>query len=240
MKTQEVPAEPVEEARLQFWKDVLPGYQTVPIALLTPAERNPRRGNVRVVAESLREFGQHRPAVVQRSSGQIIVGNHMYHASLLLGWGDLDILVVDDDDTMALRRAIADNATGDQAGWDKEELAEVMKEIGPVPGFDDVDIAKLLEGLAKKAGPGEDGIYPIMAVLGENYQTVLIVCKSDVDWAYLETKLGIRKERSYKSSQVQPCHVISASRFQALIEGTEEVEEPAEGMSIKNLAPYGK
>lgn len=237
MSTPEAPVE-VEEARVKFWGDCLPGHHHLPVALLTPAARNPRRGNVREVAESLREFGQHRPVVVQRSSGEIIVGNHLYHAALILGWGSLDVFVVDDDDQTALRRAIADNAVGDKAGWDKEELAAVMKEIGPVPGMDDGDISRLLESLGEKGGKIES-VYPIMAVLNEQYETVLIVSKNAVDFAYLETKLGLRKERSYKSSQVSVCHVISVARFQEVIEGI-PMNEEVDGYSIENLAPHTK
>lgn len=238
MSTPEAPAEPVDTSVVDFWRDVELGHLHVPIALLTPAKRNPRRGNVREVAESLREFGQHRPVVVQRGTGEIIVGNHLFHAALLLGWGSLDAFVVDDDDKQAMRRAIADNAVGDKAGWDKEELAAVMKDIGSVPGFDDGDIAKLLESLAGKTGLGDESAYPIMAVLNEQYETILIVAKNAVDWAYLETKLQIRKERSYKSTQVAACHVISVSRLQEVLEGRVLNEEPVEGMTRENMAPY--
>jgi hypothetical protein len=227
-----------EEATVEFWRDVELGHIHVPIALLTPAKRNPRRGNVREVAESLREFGQHRPVVVQRGSGEIIVGNHLYHAALLLGWGSLDAFVVDDDDKQALRRAVADNAVGDQAGWDKEELASVMQEIGAVPGYGESDIAKLLESLAGKTGLGDEATYPVMAVLNEQYETVLIVAKNAVDWAWLETKLQLRKERSYKSTQVAVCHVLSVGRLQEVLEGRPMNEEAPEGMSRENMAPY--
>lgn len=58
------------------------------------------------VIESLREFGQHWPVAVQRSTGQVIVGNHLFQAAQRLGWSTIDAFVVEDDDEAALRRAI--------------------------------------------------------------------------------------------------------------------------------------
>jgi ParB-like chromosome segregation protein Spo0J len=87
------------------------GEHTVPLALLSPASENANKGSIARVVESLSEFGQHRRLVVRQANREIIVGNHTYMAAKTLGWESIDVLVVDDDETKAIRRAIADNAT---------------------------------------------------------------------------------------------------------------------------------
>jgi hypothetical protein len=189
---------------------------SVPIELLKPAEKNPRRGAVAEVIESLREFGQHRPVVVQRSTGTVIVGNHLLKAAQQLGWSVIDALIVDDTDEAALRRAIADNAVGDKATWDDEELAEVMAAIGAVPGMNEADIDMLL---AKVAPPPkvEEPTYPLVPRLNEHYDYVMIFCENETDWTWLQTRFALRQEASYKSSAVARSHVVTVKRLQELI-----------------------
>jgi hypothetical protein len=189
---------------------------SVPVRLLKHAKVNPRRGAVAEVLESLKEFGQHRPVVVQKTTGEVIVGNHMLKAAVQLGWDNIDALIVDDDDPKALRRAVADNATGDKAKWDEEELGDVLKLIGAVPGFNDNEVEALL---AKLAPPEkvEDPTFPLVPRLNEHYDYVLIFCENETDWNWLQTKLELRREKSYKSDAVAVSHVLTASRFQELL-----------------------
>jgi hypothetical protein len=186
---------------------------SVPIVLLRLAKKNPRRGAVAEVIESLREFGQHRPVVVQHS-----IGNHMLKAAKQLGWQELDALIVDDSDDEAMRRAIADNAVGDKATWDEEELAEVMKEIGSVPGMNEADIDKLL---AKLAPPPkvEEPTYPLVPRMNEKYDYVVVFCENETDWNWLQTRLELRRERSYKSEAVATSHVMTVERLQEILDG---------------------
>ncbi len=72
---------------------------------------NARKGNVASIVESLQEFGQHRPLVLQRSTNKIIVGNHTYKAAKVLGWTEIAVFFVEDDDVAAVRRSLADNVT---------------------------------------------------------------------------------------------------------------------------------
>jgi ParB-like chromosome segregation protein Spo0J len=168
----------------------------VPISLLRPAKKNPRRGAVADVIESLREFGQHRPVVVQYSTGTVTVGNHMLKAAIQLGWTEMSVLIVDDSDEVAMRRAIADNAVGDKAKWDEEELAEVMQEIGAVPGMNESDIDKLLSKLAPPPKIDEP-TYPLVPRMNEKYDYVVIFCENETDWNWLQTRLELRREKSY-------------------------------------------
>jgi hypothetical protein len=189
---------------------------TVPIRLLKLAKVNPRRGRVAEQMESLKEFGQHRAAVVQWSTGEMVIGNHMLKAAIQLGWTELDVLILDDDDPTALRRALADNFTGDKAGWDDEELADVLKAVGAVPGFSDSDVDALL---AKLAPPEkiDDPTFPLVPRLNEKYDYVMIFCENETDWNWLQTKLELQREKSYKSDAIAVSHVVTVARFQELL-----------------------
>jgi hypothetical protein len=206
-----------EQERLDALAELPAGYSRVPIALLRLAKRNPRRGAVAEVIESLREFGQHRPVVVQRSTGEVVVGNHLLKAAMQLGWDELDAFVVDDDDDKALRRALADNAVGDKAGWDEQELAEVLKDTGAVPGFEQSEVDKLLAKLEDDIGEKPEPTYPIVPVLNEKYDYVFVFAENETDWAWLETVLELRSEKSYKSSAVGKSHVVTVARLQELL-----------------------
>jgi hypothetical protein len=208
----EAPEEP--EVR----KDLPLGHVRVRLADITPADRNPRRGSVADVVASLRKFGQHREVVVQQQTGKVIVGNHLYLGMKTLGWDECDAFVTDDDDETALARGVADNAVGDKATWDEEELADVLREIGPVPGYDQEEIDKLLK---KVAPPPEEEkqepTYPLVPRLNEHFDYVLIVCETETDWTWLQTRLELRREKSYKSTAVALSHVMTCERFQEVL-----------------------
>lgn len=98
--------------------------------------------NLQTIEESLKEFDQHAPLVVQRSTGRIIIGNGRYEAMMRLGWKTALVHWVDDDDTKALRRAIVDNRSGELASWDEEALNEILGNFEfdgelDIPGFED-------------------------------------------------------------------------------------------------------
>lgn len=188
----------------------------IPTELLALAKRNPRRGAVAAVIESLREFGQHRPCVVQQSTGEVIVGNHLLRATRQLGWPETACLIVGDDDDQALRRGLADNFVGDQAEWDEEELAAVLRDTGAVPGIDELAVQKLLAKLEEDVEEPDDPTYPLMPQLNEKYEIVLVVATNETDWAWLETTLDLRSERSYKSTAIQKAHVVTVERLQEL------------------------
>ena len=100
-----------------------------------PYEKNPRRNDsaVDAVAASIQEFGWKQPIVVDKD-GIIIAGHTRYKAAQKLGLKDVPVVVADDlteEQVKAYR--LADNKTGELAGWD-EELLE--SELLDLPDFD--------------------------------------------------------------------------------------------------------
>ena len=176
---------------------------------------NARKGNIASIVESLREFGQHRPLIVQRNSNKIIAGNHTFMAAEALGWEEINVYFVDDNDTQAIRRSIADNATNDRAKWDDEILKDLLDAVGfDVPG---VDEALLLRLSKLDEEPEPEPVYPIIAKPGEKYSYVVIFADTIVDVAWLETAFAFQKMASYKSQQVGSSRVLHVAKFRELL-----------------------
>lgn len=121
-----------------------------PIANLKPLPGNPRRGNVEAVMRSYAQFGQRKPVVALRD-GTVIAGNHQLQAATMLGWDELAVVFVDDDDTTAKAYALADNRTADLGTYDAPDLAEMLQAVALDPelllatGYDSDDLAALLD-----------------------------------------------------------------------------------------------
>ena len=100
----------------------------VQIDSLTLLPGNPRRGDIEAVARSYERFGQRKP-IVARRDGTVIAGNHQLQAAQKLGWDEIAVVYVDDDDLTAKAFALADNRTGDLGTYDLESLESLLKEV---------------------------------------------------------------------------------------------------------------
>jgi hypothetical protein len=74
-------------------------------------------------------YGQRKPIVVNKRNGVIEAGNGTLQAALSLNWSHIAAVYVDDDPAVAAGFSISDNRTAELAGWDKEALDKLMKEI---------------------------------------------------------------------------------------------------------------
>lgn len=100
-----------------------------PIESLRHWEKNPRKGNIDAVARSLAKFGQRKPIVASRKTGEVIAGNHTLAAARHLGWKQIAVVWVDDDEQTAVAFALADNRTQDLGFYDEELLDELIESI---------------------------------------------------------------------------------------------------------------
>jgi ParB-like chromosome segregation protein Spo0J len=126
----------------------------VPLADLTAHPRNPRQGDVGAVVESIEANGFYGALVVQRSSGNVLAGNHRLAAAVALGIEKLPVLYLDVDDEAALRILLADNRTSDLATYDDRALAALLSELATVggligTGYDGDALDELLKDLAE-------------------------------------------------------------------------------------------
>lgn len=117
---------------------------------LIPHPRNPRRGDIDAVAESLQVNKQYRPLVVQQSTNYIIAGNHTFLAAKKIGWREIDVTMIDVDEQHAFRIMLADNKTADRGTYDIAALADILAELPDAnvgTGYDESEIDRILTGI---------------------------------------------------------------------------------------------
>lgn len=93
--------------------------------------------NLETIANSLEEFGQRTPLVVQRKEGKddvIRKGNGTWRAAKeRLGWDEIAVIRVEEDDTTSTAYAIADNRTQELSAWNDQALERLL---GSLPDSD--------------------------------------------------------------------------------------------------------
>lgn len=129
--------------------------ETFKISDLSTYHKNPRRGDVDAIAESLKARGQYRPIVVNIGTHashdyEILAGNHTYLAAKKLGWKTIQATTVDVDDDQAAQIVLADNRLADLGGYDDETLSALLSDVSSLDGLgwsqDDVyELAAALE-----------------------------------------------------------------------------------------------
>lgn len=98
---------------------------------ITPYENNPRNNEeaVEKVANSIKEFGFNQPIVVDKDN-VIIVSHTRYLAAQELGLAEAPVIVAGNlSDEQARAYRLADNKTGELAGWDFKKLALELEQI---------------------------------------------------------------------------------------------------------------
>lgn len=148
-----------------------------PINQLTLLPGNPRRGDVDAVKASLERFGQRKPIVVRKSDRVVIAGNHTLQAAQALGWSEIAVVWVDDDDAMSKAFALADNRTAELGDYDEEALAALIGEVGALDpellnatGWDSKSVSDLLDSMQKDLPVDVDEVpeqVPTISKLGD-------------------------------------------------------------------------
>ena len=123
-----------------------------PITKLQLLPGNPRRGDIEAVKRSLEAFGQRKPIVVRRSDSVVIAGNHTLQAAQALGWDEIAVVWVDDDEVTSKAFALADNRTAELGDYDEQALADLINDVGSLnpgllesSGWDDNAVQELLD-----------------------------------------------------------------------------------------------
>lgn len=134
---------------------------TEPITSVTPHPRNPRRGNLDVITESIQKTGFYGAVIAQRSTGHILAGNHRYMAAKETGAQYIPVTWLDVDDETALRILLVDNRANDVATYDDAALAELLLELQKTGdltgiGYSGDDINRALKTLTDTDDDTED------------------------------------------------------------------------------------
>jgi ParB/RepB/Spo0J family partition protein len=115
-------------------------------------EGNPRRGNIKELIDSLKVNGQYKPIVVQKSTQQILAGNHLWKAAKELGWTEINIVELDVDDAAAKKIVVADNRLADMGAYDEQALLDLLKEMDLTgTGYVPADVDDLLALIEEQA-----------------------------------------------------------------------------------------
>lgn len=126
----------------------------LPVSKLQTFTRNPRRGDVDAIADSLRTNGQYRPIVVNAGTLtgrelEVLAGNHTLLGARQLGWDEIDVWIVDVDEDDARRIVAADNRLPDLGGYDDKALFELLDGLDDLAGtgYDDAFVEALRRDL---------------------------------------------------------------------------------------------
>ena len=103
-------------------------FETVPIDDVSPHPRNPRKGDVSLIAESIRQNGFYGSLIVQRSSGHILAGSHRWRGAKAAGYTEVPVTWVDVDDDKATDILLVDNRASDVGEYDTDLIAELLAE----------------------------------------------------------------------------------------------------------------
>lgn len=121
----------------------------VDIDSVEPDPRNARTGHaVDDIARSLKKYGQRKPIVVNRKTGNIEAGNGTWKAAKKLKWKKIAAVFVDDDHETAIGYGIADNRLTDMSEFDVGQLSELLADVDAleIPGVDDAFLNQLSIG----------------------------------------------------------------------------------------------
>ena len=113
--------------------------------------------SISAIKASLREFGQRKPIVVHRATGEIEAGNGTYAAALDLGWTKIAAVYADDSDEVATAFHVVDNRTSDFREWDIDVLRDQLDQIEELDSewFTSSELVEMVQDLSPP--PVEEG-----------------------------------------------------------------------------------
>lgn len=176
--------------------------EQVPVEKLTFDPSNARKhsdANLAAIAESLKQFGQRKPIVVN-AENVIVAGNGTVEAARLLGLTDVYVVRVPKDWSADQVKAfaLADNRTAELAEWNPEVLSAQLLELDDAGfdvealGFDAVKVAEDEEDV-----PDDDYFVPEepVSVLGDLWQIGqhLILCGDSFDVPTIERLTNLQR-----------------------------------------------
>lgn len=171
---------------------------SVPLDRLVADPENARTHDVRNLAaieDSLRQFGQVEPLLVQSDTNIVIGGNGRLEAMRTLGWETATVAYLDLTPASARRLSIALNRTSELAAWNPEVLIAQLQDMGDElpPGFSLGDLDELMHQIVHdvaeiapqdESGEGDeneedDGDVAGMADDGDDCVITIHLCRED-------------------------------------------------------------
>lgn len=130
-----------------------PKRQMMPIKRVIPNPRNDNqhaRGQIEMLSESVKHFGQPRPILVRQANNMIIAGHGVWQAMIEAGEPEIDVLLWDVDQPTADAYLLADNRFHELSSPDMDRRAELLADVLPEDyaalGFLPAEVEAMLEG----------------------------------------------------------------------------------------------
>lgn len=158
----------------------------VPVEHLHLHPHNARQGDVGAIMQSLKAHGQYRPIVVQKSTMNVLAGNHTLQAATQLGWKHVEATIIDVDDDQALRILLVDNRSNDLATYDKTVLADILEALARAEfglegtGFYGDDLDDLLLELNSEFEPKPEPELDTSSQMGDLAYRVVVECRDEM------------------------------------------------------------
>lgn len=103
-------------------------YALVRVDDVRPHPRNPNRGDVDAIGESIGALGFYGALAVNMPAGHILIGSHRWTAARERGLAELPALLYEVDEDTAERMMIGDNEFARMARWDMAGLVAVLRD----------------------------------------------------------------------------------------------------------------
>ena len=117
----------------------------VALGEIEPYPLNPRKGDIKLIAESLQTYGQYKPITVNKRTKEILAGNHTYAAAKELGWETIAVNYVDVDENTAAKIVLMDNRTSDAGSYNDGVLLSLLDSLDSLAstGYTDGELKDL-------------------------------------------------------------------------------------------------
>lgn len=193
-----------------------------PVDTLIESEYNPRkisRKEMDDLIDSISVFGLTEPIIINTHEdrhGVIISGHQRLKACKQLGMTEVPCLEMKLTLKEEKQLNIRMNKNGGKFDYDilgaffnKEDLMDW--------GFIESDFPIVVDPNEKIKAIEDEPVYPIVPVLSEKYDYVIIYATNEIDIAYLDNFFEIDVEKSYKNSRVGVGRVVSFEKFKSKV-----------------------
>ena len=167
--------------------------ESTPLKDLIPYGNNPRHITTEAVddvAESIKRYGFRQPIVIDKEN-IILAGHVRYLASQKLGLESVWVERAEELSTKDAREyRLADNRTSEYTDFDVDKLAEEMRDLEDVPGWDNDEIDDLRDLLDRKDEQGAEVLVEPDTATRPQSEEVRLVYRVPRQYASILSKEG--------------------------------------------------
>lgn len=196
--------------------------ELVEISKLNRAEYNPRKITEKAMYDlqtSLEKFGFLDPVIVNKNTERlnIIVGGHQ-RTTAWKNLGHEKVPVIYVDLNLKEEKELNIRLNKNQGKFDYNLLGEFFEKDSLVEwGFNPEEFPVIDDEINIEEEENEEPVYPIVPVLSEKYDYVIIIAENEIDNAYLQNFFDLERNQSYKNSAVGIGRVVTFDKFKKIV-----------------------